>query len=265
MQTGNDWNPELYLQFNKERTQPSIDLVSRINHKNPHKIIDIGCGPGNSTQILFQRWPESDITGADNSPAMIQKAKTDYPDQKWILFDGGKDELNEKFDIVFSNATIQWIAEHEKLLAKFSQLLNDQGVLAVQLPLFFDMDVGKAIKRIASEQQWNSATRGVEELFTIHTASFYFDQLSKHFSEIELWKTQYIHIMESHKAIFEMLRSTAIKPYLDRLPDQNDKLEFGKQVLSSIEVDYPVQKNGKVLFPFKRLFFIAKKINGKQQ
>ena len=86
----NDWNPDLYLKFDRERIQPSIDLVSRIDCNNPSKIIDIGCGPGNSTQILNQRWPDSLIIGADSSPAMIKRASDDYPNQNWILFEAGK-------------------------------------------------------------------------------------------------------------------------------------------------------------------------------
>ena len=86
-----DWNPNLYLKFNKERTQPSIDLVSRILVDNPSKIIDIGCGPGNSTQVLVQRWPHSKIFGVDNSPAMIEKAQNDYPNQNCEILDAGKD------------------------------------------------------------------------------------------------------------------------------------------------------------------------------
>jgi trans-aconitate 2-methyltransferase len=88
-----DWNPDLYLKFDKERTQPAIDLVSRIKFDRPHKIIDIGCGPGNSTQLLFTRWPDSKIIGIDNSPAMIERAKSDYPNQVWQVIDAGKEVI----------------------------------------------------------------------------------------------------------------------------------------------------------------------------
>ena len=117
-----DWNPELYLKYNKERIQPSIDLVSRINFDNPRNIIDIGCGPGNSTHVLTERWPDAKITGIDNSPAMIEKAQNDYPSQTWKVMDAGNLVFDEKYDIVFSNATIQWIPDHKKLLADFKSL-----------------------------------------------------------------------------------------------------------------------------------------------
>jgi trans-aconitate 2-methyltransferase len=252
-----DWNPDLYLKFDKERTQPSIDLVSRIKSDNPLKIIDIGCGPGNSTQILIQKWPDSHIIGIDNSPAMIEKAKNDYPNQNWKLLDAGINEIPDTYDIIFSNATIQWIPNHMELFKKLFRILNEKGVIAVQIPLFWDMPLGKTIEKLANESRWNSATRGVKELFTIHNYSYYFDLLSLFSDSIDIWETYYMHILDSHFSILDMIRSTGLKPYLDRLETENDKMDFEAQVLTEILKDYPKQKNGKVIFPFKRLFFIA--------
>lgn len=254
-----DWNPDLYLKFDKERTQPSIDLVARMDHPHPRTIIDIGCGPGNSTQVLYKRWPAAHITGADNSPAMIQKASTDYPHQHWALFDAGKDSLDETFDIVFSNATIQWIPNHDILIRKFAGMLNEQGVLAVQLPLFLDMPMGQSIAEIGRHSQWSAVTKGLEHVFTIHHEAYYYDQLSLHFSEIDIWTTDYYHVMPSHLAILEMMRSTGLKLYLERITGEQDRKLFESMVLQSIQRDYPAQSNGRVLFPFKRLFFTAKK------
>jgi trans-aconitate 2-methyltransferase len=252
-----DWNPDLYLRFGKERIQPSIDLVSRIKFDNPSKIIDIGCGPGNSTQVLAQRWPDSNIIGIDNSPAMIEKAKKDYPDQNWEILDAGKDEFHDKYDIIFSNATIQWIPDHEALFKKLFRSLNKRGLIAIQIPMFWDMPLGKAIVSISRRDCWRSATGGASEIFTMHNYSFYFDQLSLFSNDIDIWETYYLHIMDSHLSILEMVRSAGLRPYLDCLENENDKKDFEAQVLLEITKDYPKQKNGKVIFPFKRLFFIA--------
>jgi trans-aconitate 2-methyltransferase len=254
-----DWNPDLYLKFDKERIQPSIDLVSRILIDNVSKIIDIGCGPGNSTQVLVQRWPHSQIIGVDNSPSMIEKAKKDYPNQNWEILDAGKEDFPDTYDIIFSNATIQWIPDHDQLFRKFFLNLNEKGLIAIQIPLFWDMPLAKAIEKIAMGNRWKSATKEISKLFTIHNYSYYFDQLSIHFDKIDIWETYYMHIMDSHVSILEMIRSTGLKPYLDGLETDNDKKDFEAQVLTEITKDYPKQKNGKVIFPFKRLFFIAKK------
>ena len=258
MENFKDWNAELYLKFGRERTQPSIDLVSRIESDNPKKIIDIGCGPGNSTQILAARWPDSGITGVDNSPAMIEKAKNDFPAQEWKLLDAATDVIEGKFDIVFSNATIQWIPNHDKILKKFRSMLIERGVLAIQIPLFWDMPVGKALIKIANESRWTNLTSGALELFTIHSASFYYDILSELFGQVEMWETDYIHILNSQHAILEMIKGAGLRPFLDRLEKEEDQKAFSDSTFEAIARDYPVQKNGKVLFPFKRLFSIVK-------
>jgi trans-aconitate 2-methyltransferase len=254
-----DWNPELYLKFGKERIQPSIDLVSRISFDNPENILDIGCGPGNSTQVLNERWPNSKILGIDNSLAMIEKAKNDYPNQEWMLSDAGKDNIPGKYDIVFSNATFQWIPNHLKLLKKIRDILFKNGVIAVQIPLFLDMPLRQSIEKISQNIRWSEQTKGVSNLFTIHSYKEYYDFLADLFIKIDMWETHYMHIMDSQKAILEMIRSTGLKPYLERLETDKDKNEFEQMVLNEIKKEYPNQENGKVLFPFKRLFFIAEK------
>jgi trans-aconitate 2-methyltransferase len=188
---------------------------------------------------------------------MIDKAKEDYPGRKWILYEAGKDMLNDKYDIVFSNTAIQWIPNHERLLHSFSEMLNENGVLAVQLPLFFDMPLGKSIFGISTQPKWKD-TRKANDLFTIHNTYFYYDYLAKYFSKIDMWITEYIHVMESHESIIEMMRSTGLKPYLGNIRKEPEKREFENLVLEKIRKYYPSQKDGRVLFPFRRLFFIAK-------
>jgi len=256
-----DWNPDLYMQFKSERTQPSIDLIARINQVEPKSIIDIGCGPGNSTQVLVNRWPKSQITGLDSSTAMIKKAKQDYPNQEWIVADALTYESEIKYDIVFSNAVIQWIPNHEELLMRFHGMLSDSGLVAIQIPLFWDMPLGKIIKNTAKDYRWKTQTEGVSDLFTIHNYSFYYDHLSELFNSIEIWETQYFHILNSHVSILEMMRSTGLKPFLDKLDDDSEKNEFEEEVLEKIKNAYPIQKKGKVLLPFKRLFFIGHKLH----
>ena len=174
-----DWNPNLYLKFGRERIQPSIDLASRIDMEDPVNIID-----------------------------MISKAKQDYPNQQWQLLDAGKDTIPGKYDIVFSNATIQWIPNHSDLFKRFKGILTDKGIIAVQIPLFFNMPLGKSIAEISKNKRWSELTESVNELFTIHTPSHYYDILSGLFGFIEIWESDYIHVMdlcEAHYLALEML------------------------------------------------------------
>ena len=250
-----DWKPDKYLEFKSERTQPSIDLVSKINQVNPKTIIDIGCGPGNSTQVLANRWADAKITGIDSSNAMIEKARQEFPNQQWIEADASTYKSSEKFDIVFSNAVIQWIPDHEALLAKLKRLLTDNGTLAVQIPLFWDMPLGKILDSVGRDNRWREKTVGVSDLLIIQNYSFYYDVLSNLFNTVKMWVTDYLHVMDNHLSIIEMMRSTGLKPYSERLADEANMNAFEAMVIENMKKPYPVQKNGKVLLPFKRLFF----------
>ncbi len=254
----NDWNPKLYMTFGSERTQPSIDLMAKLNIE-PESVIDIGCGPGNSTQVLAKRWPNADITGLDSSPAMIRQASQEYPGQEWIVSDALTFSPDRTYDLVFSNAVIQWIPDQESLLKKFHDILSDTGVLAVQVPLFFDMPLSAAITDTAAALRWEEKTRPASDLLTIHDYSFYYDQLSAMFRSVELWETHYMNIMDSHEAIIEMMRSTGLKPYLECLKDPTESLAFEQEVLHKIRQVYPTQQDGTVILPFKRLFFVGSK------
>jgi trans-aconitate 2-methyltransferase len=254
-----DWNPDLYLKFRNERTQPSIDLIGKINLGfYPKSILDIGCGPGNSSQALLQKWPGAKLTGIDNSPNMISKAKADYPENTWIIADAATYLPDIKYDIVFSNATIQWIPNHKKLFNNFLNLISDGGVLAISVPRFDEMPISKILNKIAGHENWKTATRGCAAAFTRYDYQFYYNLISPDYQTVEMWQTDYIHVLESQPAIIEWIRSTGMKPYLDRLSEK-EKTQFKDEVLSEINRYYPLQNNGKILFPFKRLFMVGYK------
>lgn len=255
----NTWNPDLYMQFGSERTRPSIDLVSRIKTVNPKNIIDIGCGPGNSTQVLINRWPNAAITGLDNSQEMIKKAKCDHPAQEWIHADITTFEAEIKYDILFSNAVIQWIPNHESLMKKFHDMLCDDGLIAVQIPLFWDMPLGSIVKETSKNHIWNKKLGEISDFFTFHNYSFYYDELSLLFNKVEMWRTDYFHIFKNHLKILNMMKSAGLRPYLNRLESDDEKNIFENEILEKIETKYSKQKNGNIILPFKRLFFIGYK------
>ncbi|MBI5458748.1 methyltransferase domain-containing protein [Methanobacterium sp.] len=259
MTDNKDWNPELYLKFKEERTQPARDLAGRINIENPEKIMDVGCGPGNSTNVLSSRWPESEIIGIDNSASMIESAQINYPEMEWKVEDITKMETEEKYDIIFSNATIQWIQDQEKLINDLVKMLKDNGALAVQVPQYHTMPIKQAIERVSLNKRWREQTGQANDDFTFHSSDYYYDILSGKLKSITMWKTSYFHIMPSHQNIVEMIKSTGMRTFLDRLDTREEKIEFEKDVLKEITKAYPAQKDGHVLFPFERLFFIGYK------
>jgi trans-aconitate 2-methyltransferase len=253
------WNPGEYLKFRNERTQPSIDLISKIKMDDPRSIIDIGCGPGNSTQALYQRWPTAEIVGLDHSEQMIKKAREDYPKQKWVLADASRFESDRTYDLVFSNAALQWISNHERLLLRLFNLLNDKGAFAVQVPANNESPLHKALLSVSSRQMWVQFTTGCEQLLNYRSPAYYYDLLSPMVSEIDLWGTRYYHVLASHEGLIEWYRSTGMRPFLERLPDDASRTRFENDVLEECRNDYKIQKDGKILYPFERIFFIAYK------
>ena len=252
----NAWNPDLYLKFKRERTQPAIDLCKRVELVSPKKILDVGCGPGNSTAILRDRWPDAMVTGLNNSPEMINKAKLNYPDGQWVL--ANATEYSEKgYDLIFSNAAIHWMPDHENLLSHLMSLLNENGILAVQVPSNRDAGINKAIYNATQHETFKEIN--FQRDFVYKTVDFYYEILSKISNDFALWETNYIHVLDGHEDIVQWYKSTGLKGYLSTLPTEELKQEFEDVVLENCKQEYTLQSNGNVLFPFNRLFFIARK------
>lgn len=253
-----DWQPKQYLKFKNERTQPTIDLAGRIDIADPKRIIDIGCGPGNSTEILRRRWPGAEIIGLDNSANMLEKAAADHPDIKWILMDASSDlsSLGE-FDVVFSNAVLQWIPNHEELIPKLYRLLSQGGVLAVQAPYIKELPVYSDIIRTAGSSKWSVYFRQIPEFPKHCSLKHYYDIVCDLTENLAVWQTDYIHVMNSHADIVEWYKGTGLRPFLDMLPGESEKREFTLDYVNSLYESYPAEKNGKILLPFRRVFFLA--------
>ncbi|MBU3157335.1 methyltransferase domain-containing protein [Clostridium estertheticum] len=252
-----DWNSVQYLKFENERTQPAIDLVNRIFIGDPKRIIDIGCGPGNSTQVLAQRFPNAYILGVDNSSNMIETAKRDYPNLDFKTCDVSKDlsMFGNDFDVVFSNACIQWIPKHNELLKNMMVLLKIDGILAVQTPMNYQEPIHKIIAEVSINKKWKSEFSSPRIFYNL-TQSQYFDLLSEISSEFSMWETIYCHKLKSHKDIMEWYRDTGLRPYLNVLSDEKKKA-FEQDVFDRVVEEYPIQKNGNIIFRFPRFFFIA--------
>lgn len=253
-----DWNPEQYEKFIKDRTQPAIDLANRLEVKEAKRILDLGCGTGNSTRILKDRFPDARVIGADNSDEMLSKAKKTHPDIEFIYLDVGGDlsEVKEKFDIVFSNACIQWIPNHEILLPKLMSLLKHGGVLAVQIPIQNEHPVHIIINELVTTAKWKDklSQRNYNNLST----SEYYDVLSGISDDFEVWETIYCHRMPSYESIIEWYRGTGLRPYLEQL-SATDAEDFVSNVYRELKNRYKIQSNGEIMFRFPRLFFIAKR------
>lgn len=255
-----EWQPDQYLKYKNERTQPSIDLASRISLDDPRRILDIGCGPGNSTRILKDRWPGAEVYGLDSSESMIHKAEKDHPDIRWLHGNAG-DDLTPlgTFDIVFSNAALQWMPDHETLIPGLYALLREGGALAVQVPFVRHLPVYGSMQALLEADKWAGHFAGPPAHPAHHPYNYYYSIISGLSENIQLWQTEYIHIMSDHGGIVEWYKGTGLRPYLDTLPSEALREEFCADYRRLIERAYPVERDGKVLFPFTRIFFLVYK------
>jgi trans-aconitate 2-methyltransferase len=251
------WDSQLYLTFANERTQPSIDLVARIPLDSPQTIIDLGCGPGNSTAILRQRWQDARIVGLDNSPEMIATASAKYPQDRWQLADIASWKADTPCDIVFSNATLHWLPNHAELLPHLLTQVADGGVLAVQMPSQNDSPLRNAVQEIAADPVWRDRFDNAQNALTKHPPEFYYDVLRPLCTRLEIWETEYYHIMDNPQAIVNWFRGTGLRPYLEALENEEQRQSFEARLLVAYTQAYPRRNDGKILFPFRRLFFVA--------
>ena len=251
-----EWNSEQYLKFINQRTQPAIDLVQRIEIKNPQKVLDIGCGPGNSTKVLKNVFPKAHILGIDSSEDMIKKARETYPDIEFKFMDITDESQNlENIDIIFSNACLQWIPNHREFIPKIFSKLSKGGVLAVQIPLNSQEKLFKIMRETVNEDKWNFSSMSVEPNTTLKCEE-YFDILSSLTDNFNIWETVYYHNMPSINAMVEWIKGTRLRPYLNALHSIDAK-KLTDEISEKASRVYAKQENGEIIFKFRRFFFIA--------
>lgn len=248
------WNPDKYLQFEKQRTQPSIDLAMRIQNTCPERIPDPGCGPGNSTAVLHKVFPGSQIIGIDNSPEMIEKARANYPDYNFEI--RSAEDIEGKYDLIFSNACLQWIPDHEDLLPKLMTHLKEGGILAVQIPYNNAEPLFQIIAETVKEPKWGFENTVAETARTLSPGEYY-NILSKCSSSFDVRETRYYHSMPDINAMLEWVKGSRLRPYLAALNTEKQE-EFIQTLLHKAEKSYSPMNDGTISFGFNRLFFTAK-------
>lgn len=251
------WRPDHYLRFGDERTRPAIDLAFRIALDAPATVVDLGCGPGNSTQVLRRRWPEARVVGLDSSPEMIGAARAEYPRHEWVLSGIEEWRPGGRFDVVFSNAALQWLPDHGPLVERLFGRVAAGGALAFQIPSATYALVRTLIHQIAKEGPWAARMAGPLASLTMEHPGFYYDRLAPLARSIDTWETEYLHVMPSHAAIVEWMSSTGLRPFLRALETERDRDCFVARLLERVAESYEVRRDGRVLFPFRRTFVIA--------
>lgn len=247
------WDSEQYLKFANERKQPCIDLLSRLNGTF-NTILDLGCGPGNSTKNLKEKFSYAEITGFDSDENMLEKAKKDYPQFNFVkgFAPGDLNRLECKFDLVFSNACIHWIKNQEKLISEVYELLNENGIFAVQIPLTDESQFYKVLYKLIQEK-WTKL-KSVNNFYNLNQEEYY-NILIKKFKNVTIWQSNYYHIVE-RKMILEWYKGSGLRPYLAMLDNDEQKI-FLNDLQRMIDQEYNVLCDNKIFLIMPRLFFIA--------
>lgn len=248
------WDADQYLKFADERTRPAHELLGRVLLQGPERIVDLGCGPGNSTALLRARWPQARLIGVDSSAEMLRTARRDLPEIEWIEADVGIWQPPQPVDVLYANAVMQWLPDHASLFPRLLGLVREGGVLAVQMPYNFNEPSHRLMRELPGP--WSQRIAGVRALTPVAEPAFYYDALARHASRIDIWSTTYEHVMPDAEAIVEWVRGTGLRPYLDTLRSE-EREPYLAAYRAAIDQAYPLRCDGKRLFSFPRLFIVA--------
>jgi trans-aconitate 2-methyltransferase len=256
---GGDWNPELYLAYEDERTQPARDLLAAVPLEEPALIFDLGCGPGNSTEVLCRRYGSASVRGLDSSPAMIEAARRRVPGAQFELADIAHWQPGAPVNLLYANASLQWVGAHETLFPALLSYLSPGGVLAVQMPDNRDEPMHRLMDETAKDSPWWARIAASAQARTqTLPLDDYYDLLSPLGAKIRMWRTTYIHVLESAGAIADWLLSTGLRPFLAPLSDDEQRV-FLADYTHRLEVSYSARSGGKVLLRFPRKFLVVQK------
>ncbi|MGN7134650.1 trans-aconitate 2-methyltransferase [Rhodococcoides corynebacterioides] len=250
------WNPSQYLQYADHRHRPFVDLVARVDLDAPRRIVDLGCGPGNSTLLLADRWPDAALDALDSSAEMVSAAR-----RNGLAAEQG-DVRNwtptEDTDLVVSNALLQWVPEHRKLLAAWARALPRGAVIAVQMPGNFGAPSHRALREVARSAPWidRLPTDLLRHDDTVDDPGDYARLLAGHGCAVDAWETTYIQQLSGPDPVLEWMRGTALTPVFDVL-DADERAAFESDLAARLREEYPVEPDGVTLFPFRRVFCVA--------
>jgi trans-aconitate 2-methyltransferase len=251
------WDPSQYLKFADHRLRPALDLLARVPDAECATIWDLGCGAGNVTQLIRERWPAAHITGLDNSPDMLKQARA-ISGIDWVEGDVGTWTAPQPADLVFSNAVLHWIDGHAQLFPRLLQQVTRGGVLAVQMPRNFQAPSHVLLYETAARGPWAPAVVPYLRPSPVAAPEAYYDWLMPHATQLDIWETEYLHVLQGESAVLEWTKGTAVRPLLERV-DAARRADFLATYAEALRTAYPRRADGMTLFAFRRLFIVARR------
>jgi trans-aconitate 2-methyltransferase len=257
-----NWDAPTYDGYADERAHPFYDLLARVGASRPFVVVDLGCGTGSGLLTMANRWPDARLIGVDSSVDMLAAAAAalrGFPDVTLIHADARDWSPDTAVDILVSNALLQWIPDHAELLRTMASWLGPAGWLAMQVPGNFDAPSHVLLRQLADSQQWTAhlggSLRGADSVLD---AAGYLRILRQAGLTVEAWETTYLHVLTGPDPVLRWTSGTALRPVFAVLVDR-DAQEFSGQYAELLNSAYPADETGRVLFPFRRIFAVARR------
>ena len=252
-----DWNPRLYMKFEDERTRAALDLLTRVSVVAPREIVDLGCGPGNSTQLLSRRFPDAEIVGLDTSDAMLAHARRRVPGAEFRRQDIADWRPENPPDLIFANAALHFLPDHHELFPRLAAALPSGGQLAVQMPDNVREASHAAMRLVAVEGPWADRLGPIAKSRPV-IAGFedYYAWLRPLCPRIDVWMTTYVHPLDGPQGIADWFAGSGLRPFLDPL-DEGERDAFLVRYRRELGESYPPQPDGTALLAYPRLFLVA--------
>lgn len=254
------WDTDQYLKFADHRTRPAIDLLNRIGIDRPTRVVDLGCGAGNVTRLLAERWPRAQVVGIDPSPDMLARARREHPDLTFTQDGAATWQPDRSPDVLYSSAALHWLGDHETLFPSLFDKVAPGGWLAVQMPRNFGQPSHTSVAAAAEDGPWGERLAPLIKPAPTHDPAVYLDLLAARADHVDVWETDYIQILSGENPVAEWTKGTWLRPFLDAL-EGKDREGFEAAYRRRVRAAYPPRPDGKTVFPFRRLFLVLRRGN----
>ncbi len=252
------WDPSQYLKFAGERIHPALDLLARIPAPAPGTVVDLGCGAGNLAPLLLERWPRAKLIGVDSSPEMLARARADHPRVEFVQADVASWRPRQPVDVLYSNATLQWLPGHDRLIPALLACVEPGGWLAVQMPRNFGAPSHTCVSDAIEQGPWRARLEPHLRRQPVAEPQHYWRLLQARAATLEIWETEYLQALRGDNPVAEFTKGTWLKQFLDRL-EEPERSAFEADYRTRVKAAYPPEADGRTLFPFRRLFIVAQR------
>ena len=255
------WDPAQYSRFEAQRDRAALDLLVRLPEDfAPREIWDLGCGTGQHAALLKRRHPDAHVHGMDSSAAMLDQARALSDEVDWSVGDIATWAPGRPADLIFANASLQWLPDHAPLFQRLAEALAPGGVLAVQMPLSWDTLHHRLMRETVAEEPWASRFAEVTARVQVMSPEAYYDVLTRLCDDVDIWSTTYLHVLAGENAVLEWMKGTALRPYLTALDgDLTARDAFLSAMGGRLSAAFPRRADGATLLPFPRLFLVAQR------